>query len=364
MRDYYKILGVERNATQDQIKKAFRELAKKFHPDVNKAAGAEARFKEINEAYAVLSDPEKKKQYDTFGAEGFSQRFSQEDIFRNFDFQSVFSDLFGGMGGGDDILSRIFGMGGGRRGSGKKRGGRSSGPDFQGFSFEGNPFGGAQGGPFGGAQGGNPFAGGSPFGGAQGRPFGGAQGRPFGGGSCADGSCGQQRSNDVEAELTITLDEAMAGGKRRVSLEGGGGAARALEITIPAGVRDGQRLRLAGKGNPGGGGQAGDLLLRIRVAPHPLFRIEGDDLVTEIDVPLTTLVLGGSVEVPTPDGPRRRLKIKEGTPNRARMRVREQGLPVKGGPRGDLYVLLHAFLPEHPTDEQKKLFEKLRELGG
>jgi len=363
MKDYYKILGIERNATPEQIKKAFRDLAKKFHPDVNKSAGAEATFKEINEAYAVLSDPEKKKQFDTFGAEGFSQRFSQEDIFRNFDFQSVFSDLFGGMGGGggDDLLSRIF-RGGGRRSSGKKRGGRTCGPDFQTFSFGGgNPFGNAQGGPFGNAQGG---------------PFGNAQGGPSGGSSCGNGSCGSnpfgganpfgpQRGQDVEAELTITLDEAMAGGKRRVTLEGGGGAQRGLEIAIPAGVRDGQKLRLAGKGsNGGGGGPSGDLLLRIRVAPHPLFRIEGDDLVTEVEVPLTALVLGGTVEVPTPDGTRRRLKVKAGTPNRARLRIREQGLPTKGSARGDLHVVVHVRLPEHVTEEQKTLFEKLRELGG
>ncbi len=362
MRDYYKILGLERGATQDQIKKAFRDLAKKFHPDVNKDSGAEARFKEINEAYAVLSDPEKKKQYDTFGAEGFSQRFSQEDIFRNFDFQSVFNDLFGGMGGGgEDILSRIFGFGGGRKsGGGKRRGGRSAGPDFQTFSFGGNPFGGQfRGNPFGDGAGteGNPFAGANPFGGAQG---GGFEGNPFSGG----GPFGPQGGKDAEAELTITLDEAVTGGKRRVNL-GGGGASQGLEITIPPGVRDGQKLRLAGKGSPGGGGMpAGDLLLRIRVAPHPLFRIEGDDLVTEIDVPLTTLVLGGTVEVPTADGTRRRLKVREGTPNRARLRIREQGLPRKGSPRGDLHVVLHVLLPDPLTEDHKTLFEKLRDLGG
>jgi len=297
MKDYYRILGVDRDAAPAQIKKAYRSLAKKYHPDVNKGEKqAEARFKEINEAYAVLSDTEKRKQYDTFGAEGFGQRFSQEDIFRGFDF-SVVSDLFGGgMGGGDDILSRLFG-GLGRRPRGRRGGGLRKGHDY-------------------------------------------------------------------ETDLTISLDEAFAGSKRRLSLQVPGGATMNLDVTIPRGVRNGQRLKLSRKGARGsGGGPPGDLLVTVNIAPHPLFKRVGDDLHIEREVSLTTLVLGGAIEVPTPEGPLKTLKVKKGAANNARMRIRGAGMPAGNNRRGDLYVILQVILPETLTERARELLEELRKEG-
>lgn len=312
MTDYYKILGVDKKASADDIKRAFKKLARKFHPDLNKDdKTAENRFKEVNEAYAVLSDPEKKRQFDTFGAKGFGQRFSQEDIFRGSDVFSVLNDLFGGGGG----FSDLFGGGGKRRGR------------------QGSPFGG-QGSPFGGQR--------SPFGGF---------------------SAGPQRGQDFESEMVVSLDEAFQGTRRRVSLQSPDGNTMSLEVTVPPGIKEGQKLRLSGKGGPGAGGPAGDLLLKLTIAPHPYFKLEGKNLVTELSVPLTTLTLGGSIEVPTIDGPLRQLKVKEGTGNGTRMRIKGAGMGKPTGPRGDLYVALHANLPGELTDEQRKLLEQLRETG-
>ena len=331
MKDYYKLLGVDKGATPAQIKKAFRDMAKKYHPDVNKGnSQAEERFKKINEAYAVLSDPEKRKQYDTFGAEGFRQRYSQEDIYRGYDFSSVFSDLFGGGqgGGSDDLLSRLFGGLGGR--SRQRRGGNP----FGGFQAQGNPFGGAGGFP---GQGG----------------FGGFSGQ----------GPGPMKGQDLESELVISLDEVFSGSKRRVGLQGDGAAGTTFEVSIPQGVKDGQKLKLAGKGNPGPAGMpAGDLYLKIRIAPHPQFRREGNDLYVDLEAALSTLVLGGSVEVPTPQGQLRKLKVKAGTQNGAKMRIRGAGIPAKTG-AGNLFVVLIAALPETLTEEQRELFAKLKESG-
>ena len=299
MTDYYKTLGVPREATAGQIKKAFRDLAKKHHPDVNEGnPAAEEKFKEINEAYAVLSDKEKRQQYDTFGAEGFSRRFSQEDIFRGFDFNSVFSDIFGAGGGGfgDDILSSLFG--GGRR---RSRGGPRT-------HF--------------------------------------AQGQNY------------------EAEITLPLDFAHAGGKRRVSLQTAQGRPLDIEVAIPKGIRSGKKLRVAGKGGPGANGAPpGDLYLKVVVARHPLFEVDGDDVVVAKEIPITTLALGGDIEVPTLDGPSRTLKVKAGTANNARMRIRGHGLHTSNGSRGDQFVVVRGALPESLTPEQQALFEQLRELG-
>jgi curved DNA-binding protein len=313
MKDYYKLLGVDKGASQEELKKAFKGKAREFHPDRNPDdPSAEERFKEVNEAYAALSDPEKRREYDQFGANGFRQRYSQEDIFRNADFGDL-GDILGGLGG--DLFSRIFGGGGPRRGP----------------------------------------RGGSPFGGSGG-PFGGGGG-PFGGGG------GPMKGGDLETEMTVSLEEVLAGGKRRLSLQGPGGVI-SLDVTIPKGVASGQKLRVSGKGQPSPmGGPAGDLLIRVQVAPHDLFRVDGEDLAVSVAVPVTTLVLGGSAEIPVPGGSQRALKIAPGTPNGTRMRIRGFGLPGRNGARGDLYVELGASLPKTLSEEQKGLFEKLQKTG-
>ena len=303
MKDYYKVLGIPKNATAEEIKKKFRALARKHHPDVNKDdAGAEERFKEINEAYAVLSDPEKRQKYDMYGAEGFKQRFSQEDIYRGSDVFSVLNDLFGGSGGGrgggfESIFGNIFGGGGGS--------------GFSGFPGQGGP----------------------------------------------------RRGQDYEVEFTVTLEEAHHGGKRRLSLQAPDGHTMNLDVGLPKGVGDGQKLRLRGKGGAGSnGGPAGDLMVTVRVAPHLRFSRDGDDLLVDLDVPFTTLALGGSVDVLTLEGETRALKIKAGLQSGSRMRVRGAGINHRTG-RGDLYVTLRGKLPDKLTEEQRKLFEKLKEAG-
>jgi curved DNA-binding protein len=320
-KDYYKILGVEKTAGDAELKKAFRDLAKKYHPDVNKDdKGAEQKFKEINEAYAVLSDSEKRQQYDTFGAEGFGQRYSQEDIFSNFDFNSAFSDIFGGSGVGDDVFSRIFGGRRGRRGAGGPKVRFSQGPGgFGGFDF-----------------------------GGLGQQPGGAAGQ----------------GQDFEAQIEISLQEAHLGGSRRVSLRAESGPPIEVDVRIPPGIRDGKKLRLAGKGGPShAGGPPGDLLLNVRILPDDRYAIDGDDLVAEAPVKLTTLVLGGAVEVTTLDGATRSLKVRPETSNGSRMRIRGYGLRIGKDRRGDLYVKLKASLPHKITPEQKLLFEQLEKLG-
>lgn len=295
-KDYYKTLGVERNASEDEIKKAFRKLAMKYHPDKNPDdKAAEDKFKDINEAYAVLSDPEKRKQYDMFGAEGFGQRFSQEDIFRNFDFGRIFSEL--GLGGG---FSSIFGGGGRRQG---------------GF---------------------NPFAGGR---------------RP-----------GPPPVRATEHQLTVGFHEALKGGERSFQLAGPEGP-ETIVVKIPAGIRTGQKLRVRGKGQGIPGGQRGDLFLKIQVADHPDFRLKGDDVETELRVGVVDAVLGGSVELETPSGEVKSVKIPPGTSSGKRIRLRGEGYPKKGGGHGDLYARLMIDVPGELSDEQREHFEALRESG-
>lgn len=328
MKDYYKLLGIDKKASAAEIKKAFRTLAKKHHPDVNKSdAKAEKRFKEINEAYAVLSDPEKRQQYDQFGAEGFRQRYTQEDIFRGSDIFSVLNDLFGGRGG--------------------SRGGGGGFESMFGGMFGGGRPGGAAGGS---PPGFNPFAGGGPSAGG----FGGFGGQP-----------GPQPGQSYETELTVTLEEAFAGGRRRLSLQAQGGQTINVDVAIPRGIKEGQKMRLAGKGAPSpNGGPPGDLLLTLKISPHARFRLDGSDLFTEAPVPLSTLALGGDVEVVTLAGEKRTLKLKAGTQSGARLRIRGAGMSRAKGAGGDLYVTVRGRLPEPLTEEHAELFEKLKALGG
>jgi molecular chaperone DnaJ len=244
----------------------------------------------------------------------------------------VLNEMFGGGGGGfESVFGNIFGGGGG--GGRQRRGGfQGAPPGFDPFGFTGGPQGG-----FGGPQGG--------FGG-----FGGPQ--------------GPMKGQDYQAEMTVSLDEAFQGGRRRLSLQAQGGQTIQVDVGIPAGIREGQKLRLGGKGAPSmNGGPSGDLILTLKIAPHPQFAIEGNDLVTEVPVPVSVLALGGKVEVPTIEGTLKALKVKAGTQCGARMRIRGAGMGKPDGPRGDLYVTLRGRLPEPLTEDQKKLFEQLRETG-
>ncbi len=224
-KDYYKLLGVPKSAPAEDIKKAYRKLALKYHPDRNKGdKAAEAKFKDISEAYAVLSNPEKRKQYDMFGADGFHRRFTQEDIFRDFDFGSIFKEFGFGTGGrGGNIFSQIFG------GMGQTQ-----------------------------HRGGGPFD--STYGGFGGQPQG-------------------IRGQDLVYELSITLEEAVKTTNKVISYQVGGRHEK-VSVKVPAGISTGKKLRLAGKGQPGSyGGPNGDLYIQIRVIDHPLFKREGDDLI-------------------------------------------------------------------------------------
>src|SRR5512143_2027676 len=258
-KDYYELLGVKKNATEEEIKKAFRRLAMKHHPDRNPGnKQAEERFKEINEAYAVLSDKQKRQQYDQFGPSGFSQRYSQEDIFRGFDISDLLKDLgfsFGRAGGA------------GRRGR----------TQYGGFE---DLFGGLGRGQAGGGQTGDfrdIFSGG-----------GYQEAGPFG-----------QKGQDINSELHLSFDEAARGAEKKVRFSKGN---RIEEVTvkIPAGIESGKKLRLAGKGMEGpGGSPAGDLYLKVNVAEHPVFKREGSDIVVDKEIKISDAVLGTSIEVPT-----------------------------------------------------------------
>jgi curved DNA-binding protein len=311
--DYYKILGVNKNAAKDEIKKAFRKLALKYHPDQNKDnKAAEEQFKKINEAYAVLSDDEKRKQYDTFGAEGFSRRFSQEDIFRGFDVRNIFSEfglgnLFGQRGGsgGGGFFSDLFGRGRGQPGPG----------------FGGNNY--------------NDF-----------------------------GNFNPQQSAPAETELKIGLEDVVTGGRKRISLDTGSGI-ETLDVTIPRGIGEGQKLRLKGKGpQDPRSGQRGDLYCKITIAPHPVFKQKGKDLILEKEVKLTDMVLGGKVRITTLDGSTIDLKVPPQSKNNSLLRIKGKGIPAtKGAADGNLLVRLQAQLPTRIDQTQQQLFEELAKTG-
>jgi curved DNA-binding protein len=322
-KDYYKTLGVERTASHDDIRKAFRKLARQYHPDVAKdKKHAEEKFKEINEAYEVLGDAEKRKKYDDLGA----------------DWQSGFMPRR--PGGGEPSQSYSF------------RGGNPA----DGFEFSGTGF--------------SDFF----------EQF-------FGAGFNRRGGAAQpetERGQDVEGVLMVTLEEAMRGGVRSISIRrntvcgechGSGVKGRAVcpvcqgsgqvsvtqnhKVKIPPGVRDGQRLRLSGRGEPGtGGGPPGDLYLRVRMASHPDFRVEGGDLYYDLDLAPWEAALGASISVPTLTGPVS-IKIPPGTQNGQRLRVKSRGLPGRDSEKGDLYVVARVQVPKEINDREKALWEQL-----
>ncbi len=311
-KDYYKILGVEKQASQKDIQKAYRKLARKYHPDVNPGDNsAEEKFKEINEANEVLSDPEKRKQYDEMsryyqqygqwpGAAGAERTasgggraqyrtMSEEDL----------QDLFGGASPFSDFFETYFGSG-------------------------------------------TPGA---------------AGGRTYTTGRTPRGAY-ESVPQDAESDVDVTLAEAYRGGTRVLELSEPGGGTRRLEVKIPAGVNDGARIRIAGQGIQGVSGR-GDLYLRVHVLPDTQFTREGTTLHTRVNVPLTAAMLGGEVLVPTPDGRRLALRIPAGTANGKSFRLRGQGMPALGQAekRGDLYADVNVILPAQLNAEQRRLFE-------
>jgi curved DNA-binding protein len=299
--DYYKILGVNKTASDSEIKKAYRKLAMKYHPDHTKGDKSdEEKFKKISEAYAVLSDKEKRKQYDTFGSAGFQQRYSQEDIFKGSDFESILSELFGGSG-------RFGGGGRGMR-----------------FSFGG-------GGPFGGYQ---------------------------------RNQQAHTKGSDLEYELPLTLEEVAAGTQKIVSFQHKGRSEK-ITVKIPKGMISGKKVRIAGKGEPNPyGGSAGDLYIKSKVLGHPVYDVQAQDLYINRDIKLSEAILGTNISVPTLSGKELKLRIPAGTKHKTKMRLSGHGLPhMHGKGQGDLYVRIDIKMPKRLTKKQKSLIEQLAETG-
>jgi molecular chaperone DnaJ len=327
-KDLYEVLGVKRDASEKEIRQAFRRLARRYHPDVNPGnADAEARFKEINAAYEVLNDADSREKYDRYGdqwqhADQIEQMRRQQSAGRGgfsfpggaqggqtYDFD--LGEMFGRGGGGNNIFDSLF-----RRGGGRTRG------------------------------------------------------------------------QDVEHLTRVTLDEAYHGATRTIEVHEGaetcricGGTGqiagaichacrgtgnatplRRIEVTIPAGIQTGQRVRVAGRGGPGaGGGPSGDLFILVEVTPHPRFERRGDDLFVDVDVPVADAALGGEVHVPTLKGRALALRIPAGTQGGKTFRLAGQGMPKTGGGFGDLHARVRLALPDPITDEQRALFERLRD---
>jgi curved DNA-binding protein len=306
-KDYYKILGVDKTASDDEIKKAYRKLAMKYHPDHCKGddkASAEETFKKISEAYAVLKDKDKRREYDQFGANGFQQRYSQEDIFRGFDF--------------NDIL-REFGFSGGGATFGGKRGGMR-------FSFDDS--------------GGAHFFGG-----------GGRQQAPM-------------KGEDLVYELPLTVEDVVTGATKQVSLRHSG-QNETINVKIPPGMITGKKIRLAGKGGPSNfGGPPGNLYIQSKLMDHPVYRVDEYDLYVAKTIKLTDAILGARVSVPAVTGGELSLKIPPGTKHKSKMRLSGQGIPhMRSKGKGHLYVEIQVDTPAKLTAKQKQLIRDLAEAG-
>ncbi|RJP32271.1 MAG: hypothetical protein C4547_14135 [Phycisphaerales bacterium] len=302
--DYYKILGVSKDADDATIRRAYRRLAKQYHPDRNSSPDAVRKFKEVQEAHAVLSDPEKRKQYDRFGRAavgGVSSGPRGERVYTwggesqiNMDDLEDLFAAFGGRGGGNraSIFDQIFG-------------GRGRGPSQE----------------------------------------------------------PAQRGQDLEQTVDLTFDQALHGASVSVTLhDGGSGRRQTLDVKIPPGVADGQKIRLRGKGQPGaGGGPPGDLHLICRVEPHPVFGRHGDDIHCTVDVSVTDAVLGGRIEVPTLEGPVQ-MTVPPGSSSGARLRLRDRGAPRPDGTRGSQVVTLRVVVPTGLEPEERSCYETLRDI--
>lgn len=288
--DYYEVLGVPRDADQDAIRRAYRKLARQYHPDLNSDSDAEDRFKQLGEAYEVLSDPDKRERYDRLGA-SWRQREQEapEANFEEFFTRQGFGSDDAGVEFSDDLFERLFGGGFGR------------GP--------------------------------------------------------AAGAGGPLRGYDREALLELSLEDALEGGRRRLTL-----GDRDIEANFPAGVRDGQLIRLAGQGGPGrDGGPPGDLYLRIALKPHPTFRRRGEDDL-DVDLPVTPwqAALGATVSVQTPNGTAQ-VRVPPGSSSGRRLRLRGRGLPASGGGSGDLHAIIMITVPTTLSDRERELYEQLAE---
>jgi curved DNA-binding protein len=305
VRDFYQVLGVSRTATQDEIQRAYRKLARAHHPDVNRDPGAEDRFKDISEAYNVLSDPQTRRRYDAFGQ----------------DFRRIPADV------DPDTWNRAAaasGARGSRPGAGRPAGSAAdtgftagAGDDIDLDDLIGGLF-----------------------------------------GSRAGRGWGPIPGADQEAVIDLTVEEAYRGTRRSVTLEGSG-QTRTLQVTIPAGVTNGQRIRLAGQGGRGTeGAPAGDLYLIVRIAPHPRYRVEGRDLHVELPLAPWEAALGTTVAVETPDG-EAKVKVPAGTSSGRRLRLRGRGLPNPKGTAGDLYAEARILVPRKLSAEERRLFEEL-----
>ncbi|MFE6254089.1 DnaJ C-terminal domain-containing protein [Agromyces sp. NPDC057865] len=300
--DYYQLLGVPRSADATEIQRAYRKLAREYHPDVNKKAGAEEKFKQISEAYHVLSDPESRAQYDRFGPE-FRQYAAAE--------REYASQAAGGRGG---------------RGGGRTR----TRPGPSGFSWSS------------------------------------AQGAAGPGGASVDWGdlfgdvFGSMRGMDNQVELELTVEEAFRGGPRTIVLSGPDGDRQTFDIQIPPGVLDGQRLRIAGGGSAGRqDGGAGDLIVTFRVRPDRRLRLDGKNIEMDLPVSPWEAALGASVSTRVPGGPVT-VRVPPGSSSGRRLRLKGQGMPQPGGKPGDLFAKVKVMVPPHLTDRERELFEQLR----
>jgi curved DNA-binding protein len=291
-KDYYEVLGVPRDADQDAIRRAYRKLAREYHPDINSDSDAEDRFKELGEAYEALSDPDKRKRYDRLGADWREQEQETPDV----NFEEFFARQ--GFGGddarvefSDDLFERLFG------------GHAAAGP---------------------GARTGGPL-----------------------------------RGHDREALLELSLEDALQGGRRRLTLD-----PREIDVNFPAGVRDGQLIRLAGQGGKGrDGGSPGDLYLRVGLKPHPTFRRRGDhDLDVDLPVAPWEAALGATVAVQTPTGTAQ-IRVPAGSSSGRRLRLRGRGLPKSGGGSGDLHAIVKITVPKQLSERERELYEQLAETS-
>ncbi|MFE2875938.1 DnaJ C-terminal domain-containing protein [Streptomyces roseus] len=296
-RDFYEVLGVPRTADRDEIQRAYRALARRYHPDVNKDPQAEERFKEVNEAFSVLSDPDQRARYDRFGE----------------DFRKVPDDW-------EERVAAGAGSGSGWSGGGGSRVRYST----AGFGGEGVDVEDLFGSLFGGA--------------------------------------GRTRvpGADQEAELPLTVEEAYRGGRRTVTLAGPAGQRR-YQVDVPPGTTDGQRIRLAGEGGRGSGDDApaGDLYLRVRIQPHPEFRLEGRNVHVRLPVTPWEAALGATVPVRTPSGATAKVTVPAGSSSGRRLRLRGEGMPGPRGVNGDLYAELRIMVPPRLTDRERELMEEL-----